>query len=340
MDSAARVGYRTSRRKPMQSGETDHANAIFQQPWWLDAVAPGRWEEATVERNGRVVARLPFVVRGRRPLRLLSMPPLTQTLGPWVERSAASPARALGDELALLEELEGALPPSQGFVQAFSPTVLNALPFHWAGYRLEVQYTYRLAGIRSEELLWDGLRGNIRREIRKARRLVEVRDDLGLDRLYSVWIKTYARQDLEPPVSLAALERLEAACAARGARTMLFAQDEAQRLHAAAYFVWDHNGAFFLLGGGDPELRTSGASSLLMWEGIRRAGAVTDVFDFEGSMLKPVERFFRAFGSRQTPYLRVSRLGPSARAAFTVQAGWRRLLAARRGSARQISNHH
>jgi hypothetical protein len=28
-----------------------------------------------------------------------------------------------------------------------------------------------------------------------------------------------------------------------------------------------------------------------MWEGIRRAGAVTDLFDFEGSMRKPLERF-------------------------------------------------
>jgi hypothetical protein len=320
----------------MRRDETHYANAIFQQPWWLDAVAPGRWDEAIVERDGRVMARLPFVVRGRRPLRIFSMPPLTQTLGPWVERSSASPARALGDELELLEELEAALPPSQGFVQAFSPSVMNALPFYWAGYRLEVQYTYRLAGIRAQQAVWDGLRGNIRREIRKARRLVEVRDDLGLDRFYSVWVKTFARQQLQPPVSLAALERLEAACGARGARTMLFAQDETQRLHAVSYFVWDHNGAFFLLGGGDPELRTSGAASLLMWEGITRAGAVTDVFDFEGSMLKPVERFFRAFGSRQTPYLRVSRLSPPAQAALTLQAAWRRLVVSRRAATRQV----
>ena len=64
---------------------------------------------------------------------------------------------------------------------------------------------------------------NIRREIRKARRRVEVRDDLALDRFHAVWAKTFARQGLPAPVSLAALERLDAACAARGARAMLFA---------------------------------------------------------------------------------------------------------------------
>ena len=304
-------------------GETDCVNAIFQQPWWLDAVAPGSWDEATVERDGRVVARLPYVVRGRRPFRLLTMPPLTQTLGPALKRSDAKAAHALGDELALLGELEAGLPAADGFVQQFSPAVMNALPFYWAGYTLELQYTYRLEGLGSEADLWNGLRGNIRREIRKARTRVEVRDDAGLDRFHPVWAKTFARQELEAPAPLAQLTRLDAACAARGARALLSAHDEHDRIHAVAYIVWDSHAAYYLLGGADPELRTSGASSLLMWESIMRARAVTDVFDFEGSMLQPVERFFRAFGSRQTPYLRVSRCSAHARAALAAREGWR-----------------
>ena len=303
-----------------RADETSCANAIFQQPWWLDAVAPGRWDEATVERDGRVVARLPYVVRGRRRLRVLTMPPLTQTLGPWVERSDANPARALSEEHQLLAALESALPTAHAFVQHFSPTMLNALPFHWAGYRLELQYTYRLEGLGSEEALWDGLRGSLRREIRKARRRVEVRDDLPLDRFHAIWAMTFARQGLPAPLSLAALERLDAACAARGARAMLFGRDDAGRVHAVSYVVWDEHAAFYLIGGGDPELRTSGASSLLMWESIMRAREITDVFDFEGSMLRPVERFFRGFGSRQTPYLRVSRARAHARAALALRA--------------------
>ena len=314
-----------------QPGETRCANAIFQQPWWLEAVAPGRWGEATVERGGRVAARLPYVVRGRPRLRILTMPPLTQTLGPWLERSDAKPAHGLGEEHELLAALEAALPQAAAFMQHFSPKMRNALAFHWAGYRLELLYTYRLEGLRSEEALWDGLRGNIRREIRKARTRVEVREDAGLDRFHAIWAKTFSRQGLAPPVSLAELERLDAACAARGARAMLFGQDDAGRIHAVSYVVWDEHAAFYLLGGGDPELRTSGASSLLMWESIMRAREVTDVFDFEGSMLKPVERFFRAFGSHQAPYLRVSRARPHARAALALRAGLGRLADYRRG---------
>jgi hypothetical protein len=312
----------------LSPGETDCANAIFQQPWWLETLAPGRWGEASVERGGRVIARLPYVVVGRRRPRALTQPPFTPTLGPWVERSSTKMATSVSQEMELLAELEAALPRAQAFLQWFSPTMLNALPFHWAGYRLQVSYTYRIEGLASEETLWNDLRGNIRREIRKARKRVEVREDLGLDRFYAVVADSLTRQGAKPPKSMAWLERLDAACASRGARCMLFARDEADRVHAVAYIVWDRSAAYYLMGGGDAELRTSGASSLLMWEAMMRAREVTDVFDFEGSMIKPVERFFRAFGGRQAPYLRVSRATPHA-AAHLVSA-WRRL-SARRG---------
>jgi len=312
---------------PLSPGETGCSNAIFQQPWWLDAVAPGQWAEVTCEHDGRIVARLPYVVRGGRGLRMLTQSSLTHTLGPWVEPSSAKPSRALAREHELLAQLEAALPPARAFSQQFSPLMLNALPFHWAGYRLEVRYTSRLQDLRSTDALWDGLRDNVRREIRKARKRVEVVDDLGVDQFHNVLSKTYARQRIPTPHSLAELERLESACARRGAGAMLFARDDAGQVHAVAWVVWDQRGAYYLLAGAEPRLRASGASSLLMWEAITRSREVTDVFDFHGSMLQPVERFFRAFGGHQTPYLSVTRIGPALRLAMTARSGWHQLAA-------------
>ena len=310
-------------------GETEHANAIFQQPWWLDAVAPGRWGEVTCEEGGRVVARLPFVVRGRPRFRMLTQSSLTQTLGPWVEPSDAKPVRALAREHELLAELERQLPPARGFAQQFSPLMLNALAFHWAGYRLGVHYTYRLEGLGSEEALWEGMRDNVRREIRKARKRVEVVEGIGVDRFHAVLSMTYARQGIATPHSVTELERLEAACRSRDAGAMLFARDEAGRIHAVVWVVWDRSAAYYLLAGADSDLRTSGAGSLLVWEALMRARAVTDVFDFHGSMLAPVERFFRSFGARQAPYLRVTRTDPAASLALASRTALRRV--ARRG---------
>jgi GNAT acetyltransferase-like protein len=300
---------------------------IFHQPWWLDAVAPGMWDVATVDRGGRTVATLPFVVRGPRWFRALSQPPLTPFLGPWVLREeGAKYGTSLGDQMELQALLETKLPAAAAFRQNFSRTVLSGLPFIWAGYRAEVRYTYLLDDLTSEQNLWAGLAGNIRREIRKARRQLEVREAIDVDRFYEVWAKTFERQQAAAP-DRARLERIDAACAKRDARVMLFACDEAERVHAVAYVVWDRGTAYYLMGGGDPQLRTSGASSLLIWEAIKRARAVSQVFDFEGSMLRPVERFFRAFGGRQTPYLhvsRVTRVGGAALAMRNCAKRWTR----------------
>lgn len=303
---------------------------IFHQPWWLDAVSPGNWEAVAVERGGEIVARLPYVMRGPRRMRVLTQPPATPFLGPWVARIPdAKYAKALGNQMELQAELETRLPAAVMFRQSFSPAMINALPFIWAGYRAEVAYTYRLDDLGSEQSLWDGLRDNIRREIRKARKRVIVRDDLGLDRFYGVWRDTLTRQG-RPDPSRDRLERIDAACGARDARVTLFACDDADRIHAVAFIVWDAEAAYYLFGGSRPELRTSGAASLLLWEAILRARQVTRVFDFEGSMLAPVERFFRAFGGRQVPYLRVSRASRVIAGAFGLRDRARRSVAALR----------
>lgn len=302
------------------------AHALFQQPWWLDAVAPGAWSEVSVQRDGATVARQPFVERGPRRMRVLTQPPLTPFLGPWTQRrTGVKAAKALGDEMELLAQLEAALPPAAAFRQSFSPAVMGVLPYLWGGYRAEVRYTYRLERLDSEQELWNGLGANIRGHIRKAgKQGVTVRTDLGMERFHEVLSKTFERQAVRPP-ERDLLERIEAACAPRRARTMLFACDEDDRIHAVAYVVWDTASAYYLLSGADPALRSSGAQSLLLWEAIRRSRDVTSAFDFEGSMLVPVERFFRDFGGRQTPYLHVSRVSRPAAAALALHSGARRL---------------
>jgi len=162
-----------------------------------------------------------------------------------------------------------------------------------------------------------------RPSIRKA---YELRDRVtDVERFYRVWAKTFERQGVAAP-DRRRLERIDAECAKRDARTILFAYDEVGQVHAVAYTVRDRRTTYYLMGGGDPHLRTSGAGSLLVWEAIRRASADSQVFDFEGSMLRPVERFFRAFGGRQTPYPHVSRATRVGGAALTMWTSVKRWL--------------
>jgi len=89
---------------------------------------------------------------------------------------------------------------------------------------------------------------------------------------------------------------------------VLIAEDENGAAHAGVLIVWDAESCFYLMGGGDPTLRSSGASSLCVWEAIRHASTVSREFDFEGSMIEPIERFFRGFGAVQRSYFLVRRI--------------------------------
>ena len=117
------------------------------------------------------------------------------------------------------------------------------------------------------------------------------------------------------------MRRLDAACAARGARRILGAVDADGRTHAALYVVWDERTLYPLISARDPELQAFGANTLLYWEAIRLAAEVSRVFDFEGSMIEPIEHFFRAFGGRQTPYFWISKIGLKAKPALAVRSG-------------------
>lgn len=284
--------------------------SLFGEPWWLDAVAgPGNWDEVRIESGGRLEARLPFVMRRKYGVTLLGMPPLTQCLGPYFAPGSAKYAKELGRQKDLVKEIISRLPRHHIFRQNFHHSVTNWLPWYWHGYEQSTRYTYVLEDLAREEDLWKNMQSNIRSDIRKAKNRfkLQVRSDLGPDRLLSVCQKTFQRQERKG-LPEQVVRRIYDTCEKRGSGRAFFAVDEQDRVHAAAYLVWDGRTAYYLLGGGDPDLRNSGAHSLIMLKAIKYAATVSETFDFEGSMIEPVERFFRAFGARQVPYHQVNKI--------------------------------
>lgn len=285
----------------------DHStHSLLQSEWWLDAVAPGQWHKAEVRTGGDVRAWMPYVLRKRGPgLRIIAMPPLTQALGPWLAPSDAGHARQLALEKDLMFSLIEQLPPFDHFEQSWHHSITNWLPFLWKGFSQTTRYTYIIEHPDEPDRIWSDLQPNIRKDIRKAEKSVAVRSDLGVDVLWDLNEKTFRRQGSNVPYSRDLVLRLDNACEKHDARRMFFAEDAQGRVHAALYVVWDNRAARGLISGADPELRHSGAGSLVMWEAIKFAAGVAATFDFGGSVMESVERYFRAFGAVQKPYFHI-----------------------------------
>jgi hypothetical protein len=317
---------------PPASDSIACVNSIFEQPWWLESVAPGRWSAAVVPRDHDVAARLPYVQRRRAGLTAIVQPHLTQTLGPWIAPLEGKYARRLETEKKLLGQLIGMLPPVDLFRMNFAPALTNWLPFYWAGFDATVRYTYRLDDLSDLDRVRGEFQEHVRRGIRKASGVVEVVDDHPLERVLRLNSATFARQGRRPPYSDDLVRRLDAACAARGARRILAAVDAHGRTHAVLYLVWDARTLYPIINARDAEVQAFGANALLYWEAIRFASTVSRTFDFEGSMLEPVEHFVRGFGGRQTAYFCVWKAGPRAKAALAARSAARRLAWSRVGA--------
>ncbi|RTZ42586.1 GNAT family N-acetyltransferase [Candidimonas sp. SYP-B2681] len=283
---------------------------IFSRDWWLDATAGSNdWDVALVKEKENVLACMPYLRKKKGYLNISTAPPLTYCMGPWTRPSKAKPSAALSKQKYALEKLIEQLPPFDHFKQEWHHSQTNWLPFYWQGYNQTTNYTYLLPLLRNESALWDGLQDKVRWEIRKAasRSGLQVRDDLPVTQFLRLHKLVYQRQNKSLPYSENYITTLDKACATRKQRKIFMAQDEHGVLHAGVYLVWDDESAYYLMGGSDPERRSSGAMSLCLWEAIKFAGTVTQRFDFCGSMVQPIERFVRAFGGVQTPYFTVSK---------------------------------
>lgn len=243
----------------------------------------------------------------------LTMPPLTPRLGPWLYSLPGKYSNRLAEEKGLLSELIQQLPSFDLFCQDFAPEITNGLPFYWAGFQQTTSYTYRFEDLSNLNAIWAGFSPNTWNQIRKAEKILTVRTDLGIDRFVEEHAKMLDPQG-SPSYRPKLLYRIDEACERKGCREMFFAEDAWNSVHAVLYVVWDDRCVHCLIAGTAPELRNSGASSLLFWHAMQLASRTGKSFDFEGSMVEVIERHFRNYGARQVPYFRVRKRGSAMKA--------------------------
>lgn len=277
---------------------------FFCKDWWLDAVCgKNKWNVILIKKGGEIFAALPYYKVKRNSFNIIEMPKLTQFMGPWIKYPKDQKySTRLSHEKELMTALIDELPDYDFFYQEFKHSVTNWLPFYWKGFSQTTRYTYVINNLQKPDLIWSNMQKNIRTDIKKAENLVSIESTQKIEEFYKVNKLTFARQQISIPYSLEFIQGITKSCAKHDSFQIYLARDAKEKIHAAIYIVWDEDSTYYLLGGGDPELRNSGATSLLMWHAIKQAKDHSKNFDFEGSMIENVEHFFRSFGAEQTPY--------------------------------------
>jgi hypothetical protein len=285
--------------------DTSPQGIMYCKAWWLEAVAPGRWEVLVLRNDQSIHAAWPLVYGDNK--RTIEMPMLTQKLGVLFAPSTAKYANRLGDEVAACDQLLDAIPDEMAVNQRFHEEFTNWLPFMWRRYRQTTRYTYVFDDLENVSDYMSRMTNDCRQRIRGAVKTLHVRETDDLQLMYELNERTFKRQGMKCPFSLALVERIHSACQANAGCRILVANDGSGNLHACDYMVYDKRCAVSLIQGADPQFRKGGAQRLLDWESINFAATVSKRFDFEGSVLPGVEPYNRGFGAKQMPYFSIWR---------------------------------
>ena len=270
---------------------TPYANSVFEQPWWLDTVAPGAWGEALVRDGDRLIARLPYCVDHGR----LCNPVYTQTLGIWMAEELKQFQRGnsqLHRQKEVIAELLSQLPRAREIEMTLDASQAYVLPFRWNGFRIEPSFSYRIKDLSDLDEVRSRFGKTVNKNIKAAGRTLRVTDggdERGLPNGREI-TERIVRQALE-----------------HEAGKLLFARDQDGVVHSALFLLYDQNVCYYLLSGQDPRYRSDGSINLLLASAVDFAAGVSAAFDFEGSMIEGIENLFRQFGGEIVTNYRVSR---------------------------------
>lgn len=283
-----------------------HHIPIFQQAWWMDAVSvKGSWDVLLYEKQGEIIAAMPFHVRKKFGLKFIIEPQLTPYSGIWMNYPENNSFRNRYDLerkvcTYFIEQLE-----KPGFVfyqQTFHPSFTNWLPFYWKGFQQTTRYTFVIEDISHPQEVFAIFSERKRRDIRKAESTLKVSFDLDPRAFYEFHQKALAQRKEKISYSWDLFQRLTDAVFARNQGLILSANDAQGRLYATLLVVWDMNSAYCLVYAFDEQFKNSGALSLLIWEAIQYLSDKTRSFDLEGSMMPTVADSYVQFANSQLPY--------------------------------------
>jgi hypothetical protein len=182
------------------------------------------------------------------------------------------------------------------------PEVEDLQPFLWQGFHAGVRYTYRLL-LPDLDVVLHNMDSARRRNLGTAERAgVTIDSGAAFSDVMGLTEQSFRRQGLTVGFRDAAL-RFNAALEKAGHCRGFLARDRHGTALASVWIVWDEKRAYYLIGGYDDASRTNGAMPLAMWHAIRFTALELKLreFDFEGSMIPAVERFFRKFGGTLRP---------------------------------------
>lgn len=283
---------------------------LFMQAWWMDAVCGDKWEVLFSERNGAVVAVWVLHVRRKLGFRVVLQPMLTQYNGIWfdpmtvrVERKDFNLEKEIVNDLIEQISKKNFHLINQNFHYSFT----NWQPLYWKDFSQTTRYTYIIENISKPEVLIENFSYAKQKHLKKTRNGFSVDFELSAEEFYKFHKDCLSANNKQIEYPEHIFKSLFYAAKERSQGCVIAIYDSSKILHAALFIVWDKKTAYNLISAINPNYKSSGVSTRVVFEAIRFLSDKTEQFDFEGSMIEGVAQSFQQFGTEQLPYFNISK---------------------------------
>ena len=189
---------------------------------------------------------------------------------------------------------------------SFPVNFLFLQSFYWKKFKVIPRFTYRLNLIDSLDVIYSKLSKGKKRDLKKAKKdglVVKLSQDYETVRL--LVNKTFQRKNKTYQSELVDKILFNFA---NESNSFAFITYENNIPISTTFCIFDNTTVYYLLGGYDSLKKHSGAGVLSLWNSIEYAKSINKkVFDFEGSMIPEIEKYFRDFGGCLVPYFSINK---------------------------------
>lgn len=239
---------------------------------------------------------------------------LTPSYTPSVGFALNNPAQNKSNAITFEKDVHDAI--SNYFLSNNYALVSIALPvsvndtqvYFWKNFKVIPNYTYHLNLNQPTDALFEQFTSERRKSIKKAEK-----DQLSIlpcndyKIVFDLICKTFERK--QKAINHAFIKKILFEFADNTNSFAFVAYDKSIPI-ATTFMIHDQKVAYYLFGGYDSNLKHHGAGPACMWQSIQKSKELgLTTFDFEGSMLPEVEKYFREFGGDLKPY-------------FTIHKAW------------------
>lgn len=281
---------------------------IFNRLSWLKMFNDKVQIYGVYDKGNNLIGGFHLYKQKKLGLTIYRNPPFTPNIGLFFKIEAKNPAVVMNKWKEILSLMAGFfenLPYSVIFI-SLNKNIVDTQPFIWRKFKVIPGYTYVIDLKKSIEEIKKEMSVVKRNDINKALRdgLIAKHYD-NLEIVKSLVLKTFLRQNKKTNQYYLNKVLFEFA---NKDNSFSFVSFQNNKPIAVVFCVYDKSTAYYLLGGYDSKNSHHGAGALAMREAIKFAKKLgIKYFDFEGSMLPQIERYFRGFGGKLTPYYRINK---------------------------------